>query len=242
MTKQDILDEVRRTAAENGGAPLGLARFQRETGISRDEMLGVHWRNWGDALREAGFDANRLNARIDDALLLERYALLTRELGHAPVKADLQMAKRRDASFPSDDAFVRRFGSYGTLRSRVREWAVRHDNFADVLALLPHLAGGTRSNSNATSRDMPPGFVYLIKHGARSDFKIGRTQNPVRREGELRTQLPERVAPVHFIETDDPAGVEAYWHTRFASKRKEGEWFALTPQDVQAFKKWRKIW
>lgn len=242
MTKQEILNEVRRTAADNGGTPLGLARFQRETGISRDEMLGVHWRNWGDALREAGFDANKLNARIEDALLLERYALLTCELGHAPVKADLQMAKRRDASFPSDGAFVKRFGSYGTLRSRVREWCVGRDNFSKVLALLPHADERMRSPSNPTSRDAAPGFVYLIKHGARSDFKIGRTLNPVRREGELRIQLPERVAPIHYIETDDPAGVEAYWHTRFASKRKEGEWFALTPEDVRAFKKWRKIW
>jgi hypothetical protein len=81
----------------------------------------------------------------------------------------------------------------------------------------------------------------LIKHGSRSEYKIGRTSNPIRREGEMRLQLPERVKPVHYIETDDPAGVETYWHTRFATKRKEGEWFALSPDDVRAFKKWKRI-
>ena len=57
----------------------------------------------------------------------------------------------------------------------------------------------------------------------------------------MRLQLPEKVKPIHYIEADDPAGVETYWHNRFAAKRKEGEWFALTPDDVRAFKKWRRI-
>ena len=86
------------------------------------------------------------------------------------------------------------------------------------------------------------GYVYLIKHGSRREYKIGKTFNPIRREGEISLQLPEKIEPIHYIKTDDPSGIEKYWHNRLADKRKEGEWFALTSVDVMAFKKWQRIY
>ena len=85
------------------------------------------------------------------------------------------------------------------------------------------------------------GYFYIIKHGARREYKIGRTNNRLRREGEIGLDLPEKIEPIHVIETDDPAGVEAYWHRRFAEKRMKGEWFTLTSDDARAFKRWRRI-
>jgi hypothetical protein len=46
---------------------------------------------------------------------------------------------------------------------------------------------------------------------------------------------------IHSIETDDPIGVETYWHSRFSAKRGEGEWFELSPEDIKAFKRWKRI-
>lgn len=92
------------------------------------------------------------------------------------------------------------------------------------------------------SESLPIGYVYLLKHGSRREYKIGRTNNPIRREGEVGIQLPEKLSPIHYIKTDDPAGVERYWHDRFAAKRKEGEWFVLSAEDIRAFKRWKRIY
>jgi hypothetical protein len=243
MDKAHIISEIRRTAKANGGAALGRQRFEEETGIRYYDWYGKFWTCWGDAVREAGFEPNRMAEAFDDEFLLEKLVQLTRSLGHVPTKGALLLAKRKDAAFPSANCF-QRLGSKPERASRVIAFCDANPGNEDVADLWRHLAPSAQppEAEQADSTPAAVGYVYLLKHGSRREYKIGRTNNPLRREGEVGIQLPERLQPMHYIKTDDPAGVEHYWHTRFAAKRKEGEWFALTADDVRAFKRWRRIY
>lgn len=78
--------------------------------------------------------------------------------------------------------------------------------------------------------------------GHPGQYKIGRTNLVDHRLPELGATSAVEPTLLHEIKTDDPVGVEAYWHARFADKRMRGEWFRLNAADVKAFKRWRRIY
>jgi hypothetical protein len=243
MDKAHIIREIQRTAKAHGGVALGRRRFEEATGIRYYDWYGQHWTRWGDAVREAGLEPNRMSEAYDEGFLVGQLALLTRRLSRVPTQGDLLLATRNDPEFPSEKVF-RRLGSKGQRAAHILAYCKTNAGYEDVAALWRQVPTGEPAVAVSQAKDAPAtvGYVYLLKHGTRREYKIGQTNNPLRREGELGIQLPEKCQPIHYIQTDDPEGVEAYWHRRFASKRKEGEWFALTPQDVRAFKRWRRIY
>jgi hypothetical protein len=238
MTKNDIIREIQRTAKENGGKPLGRLRFFRETGVKESDWRGRYWARWNDALQDAGFGPNRLRQPYDDELLLEKFAQLTRELGRVPVISEWQLKARRDNTFPNSTV-LERFGSKQKLIARALEFVQRRDSYSDLLPLLSRALTSRDTRSDEPSEKVSTGFVYLMKSGRH--YKIGRTSSVHRREWELSIKIPVPPKTIHYIETDDPVGIEAYWHKRFAEKRGEGEWFDLSPEDIKAFKRWKRI-
>lgn len=214
MSKRHIIEEIKRTAAANGGRPLGHRKFSTETGIQYADWYGKHWARWSDALLEAGFGSNAMQAAYGEPLIFDKTIELIRKLGRFPAISDLLMARRHDSKFPSEKTF-RRFGSKEQLAARIAEYCREKPGHDDVVGWCAERVSVRRK---ATEEDTghPPdreekvatGFVYLMTSGRH--YKIGRTVSVGSRERQLAIKIPVPPTTVHTIETDDPSGVEAY--------------------------------
>ncbi len=241
VSKGHVVEEIKRLAAARGGKAPGRQRFEHETGIRVSDWYPHLWMRWGDALADAGLAPNELATKYEPADILDKYAALVRELSRIPLHAELRIKAKTDSSFPSHNVWSR-FGGKAGLLAALREHCNGRAELADIVALLPSVSASTSPQTEDASpslRKIPTGFVYLMKSGRH--YKIGRSNSVGRREWELGIKIPIPPTTIHNIETDDPVGIEAYWHRRFAEKRGEGEWFNLNAQDIAAFKRWRKI-
>ncbi|MCF6149174.1 MAG: GIY-YIG nuclease family protein [Candidatus Kuenenia sp.] len=242
MNKQEILSEIKRLAEANGGKAPGFQRFFSETGLRKGDWYPKLWLRWGDAINEAGCDSNKFISAYDTDFLIERYIELIRELGHFPIEGELRLKRKNDENFPSHSGFAQLGGKQERIE-KIIEYCLEKNEYADIVVICEEISNLSQKREKPDDNSSECiGYVYLIKHGNRNEYKIGMTNNPIRREGELRLELPEKVKPIHYIETDDPYGIEKYWHNRFSNKRKEGEWFSLSSNDVKAFKRWKRIY
>jgi hypothetical protein len=247
-SKRRILNEIRRTAEANGGLPLGVARFNQETGIKESDWRGKIWVRWGDAIREAGFQPNQLRTAYDEEVLIEKLIGLARDLGHFPVAAEIKMKARSDDSFPWHGTFGR-FGSKRQFTERILEFCKGRAGYEDVAALCgpvaeqPAKQRHSDDSANASPSDSTDskkeGYVYLalLKFGREKRYKIGKAVLFERRKDQISLQMPEDLELIHVITTDDAFGIEHYWHRRFSAKNTKGEWFSLSRQDVEAFRR-----
>lgn len=229
QSKDAILEAIQRTARENGGAPLGRRRFAEETAIGEGAWRGIFWARWSDAILEAGFSPNKPLPAHDKTDLVARLAMLTIRLKHFPTEAETKLERHADPTFPNSLAF-QKLGALNVRIDLVRILAEGRPELRESLAYLPEQQGhGTEETA------FREGAVYMLRLG--KHYKIGKSFSVPRRHREISLELPEKPEIVHVITTDDPGGIEAYWHKRFEDRRTNGEWFSLTPGDIQAFRR-----
>jgi hypothetical protein len=233
--RDHILTEIRRLAVGNGGTPPGQMLFARETGIAEHQWCGKLWPRWADALIDAGFEPNKWTERLDSAVVLESVAHACRHYGRMPTRYEFQLFRRAHPEMPSEKAIVRHFGRRADLITALALFASENPGYSDVAALLPSVAKIPASPQHSGVSKL--GWVYLMRMG---DYhKVGATGDLEERMRRLSSATPENLEYVHFMKTDDPFGIEAYWKKRFSAKQTKNEWFRLTVSDVAAFKKLR---
>jgi hypothetical protein len=232
-----ILGEIKRLAAADGGRAPGKQTFERTTGITEGQWSGVLWARWSEAIAEAGHQPNVIQPRLDDDKVLLELVEATRHYQRLPTYAEMRLYKRGRPEFPNFKTVSNRFPTKEALAAALRRRATTDDSLSDVLPMLPPEANDEPTAERAGGRGTASseGWVYLIKSG--NHYKIGRGDDLERRVKQIRVALPETGDLVHAIRTDDPAGIEAYWHRRFDASRMNGEWFGLSVADVKAFKR-----
>lgn len=228
--QERIVSEIKRLVAETGKVP-GVKVFENETGILRREWTGKIWARWSDAVKEAGFEPNGLTKRADSEQILMRVIECCETLGRLPSNNDLRLFARQNPGFPAEGTIENHYPRRALLVEAIRTFAVGESSYEHLLAMLPE--------QSPTAAVAPPssnyGHVYLLKAGIY--FKIGQSSDLEKRVKSINVALPDKATLEHAISTDDPPGIEAYWHRRFADLRANGEWFKLSKADVLAFKK-----
>ncbi len=239
MDKQHIINEIHRTAED--GKALGQVRFTAETGIKINEWRGKYWARWGDALVEAGYSQNEWQSAHDKSHIFQNLLQLIRKHDKFPTPAEIGLERRSNPGFPSYDSIIR-LGDKSELIKELLKYCAALEEYADVEKILKATPAKKDAEELSEASDsLVGGYVYLVS--AQSAYKIGCTRAPYRRVAEIANQSANGAELIHLIPTDDPEGIEKYWHKRFDEKRIEGinkqsgEWFRLSKDDVKAFKR-----
>ncbi len=237
MNKEYILKEIDRTARENNGIPLGKQKFEKETGIKFADWYGKYWTKWGDALIEAGYTPNKLQTAYDEKVLIEQVISFIREISKFPTVGEFRLKAHNSSGFPSHTTIHTRLGKQSELPDKLLIYCEGKPEYSDVATICREAANISRTDSERYTKEQSTefGYVYLMKSG--KFYKIGNSKNVERRNYEIGIKLPEELTTIHKIRTDDPIGIENYWHNRFKNKRKQGEWFDLSNEDISAFKR-----
>lgn len=241
VSRDEILSAIRREAEAQGGRPPGVLRFQQATGIKVAQWRGRYWARWSEAVVEAGFAPNQWQGRVaTDDQILRRLADLALELGHYPTSAEQRLRHRQDSEFPGDNTIASRIGDRATQLRRLLDLSLAEPGYSPLHDMVGPLLtpAGTPTPAQQVALGAS-GSVYLMRTGVH--HKIGRSTHISRYSSKVDPRHPGRAQIVHEIETDDPEGIERYWHQRFARKRINEECFALTDDDVRAFMRRRSF-
>lgn len=234
MDKPKLLRRLTELANERGGH-IAFRAFVEATGISERWLRDQPWFDgWNALLTEAGLKTKSFFVeKTPPEQLAVAVAELILRIGRWPTEDQLRRERAQNAGFPSP-AIISPIRKTGELARLIVDLAAAQPKYAAAAAVAAEQKVSSTESGAADER--VKGYVYMLRSGRR--YKIGKSNDPSRRFREVRLELPDETNNVHTIPTDDPSGIETYWHQRFAQKRiRNTEFFALSADDVRAFKR-----
>lgn len=85
--------------------------------------------------------------------------------------------------------------------------------------------------------DIDRGYIYLIRDINVTNYcKIGCSTKPKQRLANFAVNLPFEYEIIHVFSVRHMYAKETSLHRMFADKRKSGEWFDLSPEDIEYIK------
>lgn len=109
ITRTEIIEEIRKFVARQEGSP-GEREFVAATRIKQSAWKGKYWARWTDAVRESGHEPNSMTQRIPERELITQLAEFVVELGHFPVRDEINMRARQVSGFPVWQTVKKRYG------------------------------------------------------------------------------------------------------------------------------------
>ncbi len=240
MDKEYILQKIQEYAEAHQGKSPGMKSIEKFSNVKTSDWRGKYWARWSDAVSEAGLSPNKINTKFDPDDVINRYIDFIREIGKLPIESEVMLKSRNEKEFPHKHTFNHHMGKISIRAEFLKTFCEGKKGYKDIIAICDKAIRSAPPKNSEVLPEEPTGstdygYVYLLKSG--KFYKIGRTNQLDRRRYEIGMQLPEEIQTIHSIETDDPSGIEAYWHNRFKDKRLKGEWFNLTASDVKVFRK-----
>jgi Meiotically up-regulated gene 113 len=235
MDKDSVTKRIREISDERGGH-VGYAAFLTETGITSHWLRAQPWYDgWNNLLQEVGLGVKEFGSpKTPFEVIANAIARLIEREGRWPTDDILRRERIRENTFPSLKV-IRPLRQSGELARLIVGLGVNNSEFVKSASIAKeYLINDSAVIESVDERIR--GYVYLLRSGRR--YKIGKSGDPSRRFREVKLELPEETHQVHSIPTDDPSGIESYWHQRFKNKRvRNTEFFELDASDVQAFKR-----
>lgn len=236
MTKDAIIKRLQELATERGGH-VSFNLFVSETGI-KDKWLRRQewWTGWNSLLSEIGLKTREFSVpRTPDSRIAEAVAEIIERDESWPTEDALVRERKRNPSFPSLGV-ISPLRKSGILAKLIVALGETSGQFSKASLIAKKHLPSEIDTIDVGSNERVKGYVYMLRSGR--SYKIGKSTDPSRRYREVKLELPDETHQVHTIQTDDPTGIETYWHQRFATKRiRNTEFFTLDANDVQAFKR-----